>query len=382
MANFAVIGVAGYIAPRHLEAIKATGNHVIAALDPHDSVGILDRYFSDAHFFTEPERFDRHLEKLRRGDPAGAAHYVTICSPNYLHDAHIRMALRLHAHAVCEKPLVINPWNLDALADLEREYDRRVYTVLQLRLNPRLIALREQLMHEPPGTVHQVDLSYITRRGRWYNVSWKGDAAKSGGVAMNIGVHFYDLLVWLFGPVKGDALYLREENRMVGRLELERAHVRWFLSVEADDLPAGWLESGKHAFRSLTLDGDALELSENFGDLHTRVYSEILAGRGFGIEHARPAIELVHRVRHSLVSQPDREGVHPAALRFFPQFTTQFTTQFTHGNTATQFTPQFTPGSAPGSSAPGSAPGSTAPGSTMPGTAPGVPSDRDTQETR
>jgi UDP-N-acetyl-2-amino-2-deoxyglucuronate dehydrogenase len=308
--NFALIGAAGFVAPRHLKAIHDTGHRLIAAVDPHDAAGILDKYFPEARFFTEIERFDRFLEKRRRGPKAEQIDFVGICSPNYLHDAHIRLALRAHAHAICEKPLVISPWNLEALQVLEQETGRRVHTVFQLRLHPALIALHDELAARPAGSPAEVELSYITRRGPWYDISWKGSEEKSGGVAMNIGIHFFDLLVWLFGSVQSSAMHLRDPRRMAGRLDLERARVRWFLSVDGADLPAGNAESGRSAYRSLTIDGRELEFSEGFGDLHTHLYQEVLAGRGFGIEDARPAIELVYRIRKDALVKPG-EDAHP-----------------------------------------------------------------------
>jgi UDP-N-acetyl-2-amino-2-deoxyglucuronate dehydrogenase len=313
--NFGLIGAAGYIAPRHMQAIKDTGNQLIAALDPTDSVGVMDRYFPEAKFFTEFERFDRHLEKLRRGDEAQRVHYVSICSPNYLHDAHCRFALRLRAHAICEKPLVINPWNLDALRELEQETDCRVYTVLQLRLLPALLELKKKLdARQAKGKRAEVSLSYITRRGPWYHTSWKGQEERSGGVAVNIGIHFFDLLTWLFGTAHEAHLHLSTQARMGGRLELEHATVNWFLSVDKADLPQGYLEAGKPAYRSLTLDGEEIEFSEGFGDLHTMVYRDILNGGGFGLDDAKPAIELVHRIRETAVTKAPA-GSHPLLLR-------------------------------------------------------------------
>src|SRR5712692_7765798 len=281
--NFALTGVAGFVAPRHLNAIKATGHRLVAAADPHDAVGILDRYAFDVRFFTEIERFDRHLEKLRRGPEANRVHYVTICSPNYLHDAHVRLALRVGANAICEKPLVINPWNLDALQELERETGSRIYTVLQLRLHRQLIALRDRLASEAPSRQHDVSLTYITARGRWYDTSWKGSQERSGGIVTNIGIHFFDLLIWLFGAVDFCEVHLREPHRAAGFLELERASVRWFLSTDITDLPFTAEPGVKSTFRSVTVDGKEVEFSEGFGDLHTRLYEEVLAGRGFGI---------------------------------------------------------------------------------------------------
>jgi UDP-N-acetyl-2-amino-2-deoxyglucuronate dehydrogenase len=308
--NFALIGAAGFVAPRHLKAIHDTGHRLIAAVDPHDAAGVLDTYFPETRFFTEIERFDRFIEKRRRGPEEEQIQFVGICSPNYLHDAHIRLALRAHAHAICEKPLVINPWNLEALQVLEQETGRRVHTVFQLRLHPALISLHDELASRPAGPPAEVELSYITRRGPWYDVSWKGSEEKSGGVAMNIGIHFFDLLLWLFGPVRSSATHLRDQRRMAGRLVLERAHVRWFLSVDAADLPAGYVESRRAAYRSLTIDGRELEFSEGFGDLHTSLYREVLSGRGFGIEDARPAIELVYRIRKDVLAKPG-EDAHP-----------------------------------------------------------------------
>lgn len=306
--NFAVIGVGGYIAPRHLRAIRDTGNQLLAAVDPKDSVGVLDQYSFDVKFFTEIERFDRHLEKLRRGPEEGRIHYVSICSPNYLHDAHCRLALRSGADVICEKPLVINPWNLEALEEIEEETKKRIHTILQLRAHPELIKLRESLQKE--NTIHNVELTYITSRGPWYQVSWKGHADKSGGVATNIGVHFFDLLMWLFGSVSGIKVYHSDDQRMSGFIELERARVRWFLSVDKNDLPAQVKAGGKTTYRSITVDGKEIEFSEGFTDLHTRVYEETLAGRGFGIQDARPSITLTHDIRTSPISP--RDGLaHP-----------------------------------------------------------------------
>lgn len=309
--NFAVIGVGGYIAPRHLKAIRDTGNRLVAATDPSDSVGLLDQYSFDVRFFTEIERFDRHLEKLRRGPEEQRVQYVSVCSPNYLHDAHCRLGLRVGADVICEKPLVINPWNLDALADLEEETGHKVNTVLQLRLHPQLVALRQKLLAErSQGRQHDVVLSYITTRGAWYQISWKGNVEKSGGVATNIGIHFFDLLLWLFGEAGETKVYHADPYRMAGFTELEYARVRWFLSVDANDLPYA-VEPGKRStYRSITVDGQEIEFSEGFTDLHTRVYEETLAGRGFGIQDARPSVELTHLIRTSPLSALD-DGVHP-----------------------------------------------------------------------
>lgn len=297
MSNFAIIGVAGYIAPRHLKAIKDTGHTLLAACDPSDSVGILDRYFFDARYFREFERFDRFVEKQRRRGDAERIHYVSICSPNYLHDAHMRLALRVGAHAICEKPLVISPWNLDPLAELEAECSRRIYTVLQLRVHPSLIALREQLAAAPAPRKHEVVLTYVTSRGNWYLASWKGDVTRSGGLATNIGIHFFDLLIWLFGRVEGLEVNVSEPTRVSGYLALERANVRWYLSVDRNDLPFRAEAGGPATHRSIQVDGREVEFSEGFADLHTAVYRDILEGRGFGVEDARPSIVLAHAIR-------------------------------------------------------------------------------------
>jgi UDP-N-acetyl-2-amino-2-deoxyglucuronate dehydrogenase len=303
--NFAIIGVGGYIAPRHLRAIRDTGNNLIAAADPKDSVGILDQFGYDVSFFTEIERFDRHLEKLRRGPEENRVHYISVCSPNYLHDAHCRLAMRVNADVICEKPLVINPWNLDSLEEIEAETGRKVNTVLQLRVHPELLKLKQALQEDTSSKQHDVVLTYITSRGIWYHVSWKGQAEKSGGVATNIGIHFFDLLLWLFGAAGDVKLYHADDKRMSGYIELENARVRWFLSVDVNDLPEVAVASGKKTFRSITVDGQEVEFSEGFTDLHTRVYEETLAGRGFGIQDARPSIELTHRIRTSPISALD-----------------------------------------------------------------------------
>jgi len=310
--NFAVIGAGGYIAPRHFKAIRETHNRLIAASDPKDSVGILDQFGFDIRFFSEIERMDRHLEKLRRGPEAGALHYLTVCSPNYLHDAHCRLGLRLGADVICEKPLVINPWNLDALQELEHETHHRVYNVLQLRCHEKLVALREQLAQERSGN-HKVVLTYITSRGPWYDVSWKGDLTKSGGIPSNIGIHFFDLLIWLFGSPVSHKVHLQDPRRMSGFVALERAEVRWFLSIDHRDLPFTVQPGGKTTFRSIEVDGQAIEFSEGFTDLHTRVYEGILDGSGFGIEHARPSIELTHELRIAQLSPRDSD-CHPLLL--------------------------------------------------------------------
>ena len=309
--NFAITGAAGFVAPRHLRAIADTGNRLIAAVDPNDSVGVLDRYAPSARFFTEIERFDRHLEKLRRGPDDERVHYLSVCSPNYLHDAHIRMALRCGADAICEKPVVINPWNLDALQQLEQETGHRVSTVLQLRLHPELMALKTRLDAEP-SRQHDVELTYITTRGPWYFVSWKGNLERSGGLATNIGIHFFDLLMWLFGGVERSDVHLREDGRAAGFIECQRARIRWFLSVRAEDLPFAHQPGQKTTFRSITVDGSAVEFTEGFTDLHTRVYEEVLAGRGFSLDLARASIELAYRIRHAPVVD-GASDLHPMA---------------------------------------------------------------------
>lgn len=308
-SNFAIIGVGGYIAPRHLKAIREVRGRLLAAADPKDSVGILDQHAFDVRFFTEIERLDRHLEKLRRGPEADRVRWVSVCSPNYLHDAHCRLALRVGAHAICEKPLVISPWNLDALEALERETGQRIFTVLQLRVHEQLKALRAKLQ-AAQSTSHEVELTYVTSRGNWYDVSWKGDASKSGGIPTNIGIHFFDLLIWLFGGALRNETHLLEPRRAGGSLVLEKATVRWFLSIDPTDLPFVAAPGQKATFRSITVDGSELEFSEGFADLHTRIYEETLVGRGFGLEDARPAIELAHRIRSSALTRAGA-GAHP-----------------------------------------------------------------------
>lgn len=298
MINFALIGASGYIAPRHMKAIKETGNTLACALDPNDSVGIIDSYFPEAHFFTEFERFDRHVDKRRRkGNPID---YMGICSPNYLHDSHIRFALKSGAHAICEKPLVLNPWNIDALLEIEKESGKRAYNILQLRLHESIIKLKEKVQSElakNPNKVYEVDLTYLTSRGKWYFVSWKGDVSKSGGIATNIGVHFYDMLAWIFGAPKSNRVHILRDDVASGILELEHARVRWFLSVNYDYIPREVKESGKRTYRSISVDGEEFEFSEGFTDLHTRSYADILGGGGFGLEEARKCIEIVHEIR-------------------------------------------------------------------------------------
>ncbi len=297
MKNFALIGVAGFIAPRHLQAIRDTKNNLIAALDKFDSVGVIDSFFPNADFFTEFERFDRHLEKLRR--QGERIDYVTICSPNYLHDSHIRFALRQQADAICEKPLVLNPWNLDALEEIERETGKKVYTILQLRLHPAIQALKKEVDAAPREKRFKVSLIYITSRGHWYHHSWKGDESKSGGIATNIGVHFFDMLLWIFGKQLGMETEAIDKDHASGTIHFERADVDWKLSINAGHLPAEVKTAGKRTFRSLQIEGKEIEFSDGFTDLHTKCYEQILAGKGFGIKDARPSIETVYKLRKS-----------------------------------------------------------------------------------
>jgi UDP-N-acetyl-2-amino-2-deoxyglucuronate dehydrogenase len=309
-----MIGIAGYIAPRHLQAIQETNNNLIAAMDPHDSVGVIDRYFPEVSFFREFERFDRHAEKLKRGPEKGRINYVTICSPNFLHDAHIRFALRIGANAICEKPLVLNPWNLDALEDLEHMYGKRVNTILQLRVHPSLVQLKEKILNNKSKTKKEVVLTYITSRGLWYHYSWKGEKDKSGGIATNIGIHFFDLLMWLFGDVQKSEVYYSDQYKLGGFLELKDANVKWFLSLDRNDLSAQTVADKKSTFRSIIIDGEEIQFSEGFTDLHTKVYERTLCGNGFGIQEARPSIKLVHNIRTAKVI-PNRENMHPNIKR-------------------------------------------------------------------
>jgi UDP-N-acetyl-2-amino-2-deoxyglucuronate dehydrogenase len=297
--TFALIGAAGYIAPRHMKAIQDTGSTLIAALDKNDSVGIIDSYFPDADFFTEFERFDRHIDKLRRENEGKSVDFISICSPNYLHDSHMRFALRSDADAICEKPLVLNPWNIDGLQDIERDTGRKVNTILQLRVHPSIIALRDKVRSENKSTKHEVDLTYITSRGHWYLQSWKGDEKKSGGIATNIGVHFYDMLHFIFGELQENVVHHSSETMAAGYLEYEKARVRWFLSVDFAFVPDSAKAQGQRTYRSITVDGEEIEFSGGFTDLHTRSYEEILAGRGFGLEENRVAIETVANIRNA-----------------------------------------------------------------------------------
>ncbi len=295
--NFGLIGVAGFVAARHLKAIKETGNNLLASLDKFDSVGILDAFFPESDFFVEFERFDRHFDKLKRFGTK--IDYVSICSPNYLHDSHIRFALRHQATAICEKPIVLNPWNVDALQEIENETGKKIYTILQLRLHPKIIELREKVKAGPKGKVHDIDLSYITSRGNWYHISWKGDIQKSGGVATNIGIHFFDMLSWIFGDTIRVIVHLSQPNKAAGYLELENARIRWFLSIDQDDLPPSVKKEGKRTFRSVVVDNEEIEFSDGFTDLHTTSYKEILEGRGFGLNDARQSVITAFTIRNS-----------------------------------------------------------------------------------
>ena len=295
MSDFALIGAAGFIAPRHLKAIKETGNNLVAALDKFDSVGVMDSYFPGASFFTEFERFDRHLEKAARGRTP--IDYLSVCSPNYLHDSHIRFGLRHGATVICEKPLVLNPWNIDALAELEKETGKQIFNILQLRFHPHLLALKEKVAASDPSKIFDLDLAYITSRGNWYYTSWKGDLPKSGGIATNIGIHFFDMLTWIFGAVKKNIVHLHTHDRAAGFLEFERARVRWFLSINGDTLPLFVKEKGQRTYRSITIEGKEVEFSDGFTDLHTKSYQHILDGAGFTLLEALPSIELAHHIR-------------------------------------------------------------------------------------
>lgn len=297
MKYFALIGAAGFVAPRHMRAIKDTGNELVAAVDKFDSVGIIDSYFPNADFFVEFERFDRHLEKLKR--QGRKVDYVSICSPNYLHDAHMRFSLRYGADAICEKPLVLNPWNIDALQEIEKETGNRVNCILQLRLHPAVIALKEKIEQGPKDKIWDIDLAYLTSRGHWYYTSWKGDAEKSGGIATNIGIHFYDMLMWIFGPVKKNVVHITTHDRAAGYLELEKARVRWFLSINYDVLPEAVKAKGGRTYRSLKIEGEEFEFSEGFNDLHTMSYQHVLDGHGFGLEEARAAVQVVYDIRNA-----------------------------------------------------------------------------------
>lgn len=297
MKNFTIIGTAGYIAPRHLQAIKHTGNNLIAALDLFDSVGIIDSYFPDAAFFTEFERFDRHIDKIRRNNKN--IDYVSICTPNYLHDSHIRFALRHHANAICEKPLVLNPWNVEALEDIEKEYGKKIYNILQLRLHPNIIELKKKV-DLSGDKIYDVDLTYLTSRGSWYYTSWKGDVSKSGGIATNIGIHFFDMLTWIFGDVKKNVVNIHTHDRAAGYLELEKARVRWFLSINYNVIPKEVQDKGQRTYRSITVGGEEIEFSKGFTDLHTESYKHILSGDGFRLEDAKNSINIAYEIRNAV----------------------------------------------------------------------------------
>ncbi|HEC44085.1 MAG TPA: Gfo/Idh/MocA family oxidoreductase [Bacteroides sp.] len=303
--NFALIGVGGYIAVRHLKAIKETGNKLVAALDINDSVGIIDSYFPEADFFVEFERFDRHIDKLRR--KGTKVDYIAICSPNYLHDSHIRFALRSGAHAICEKPLVMNPWNFEGLMDYQSEMGRKVFNVLQLRLHPSIIALREKIRNGPADKIYDIDLTYITSRGNWYHYSWKGNIQKSGGIATNIGIHFFDMLIWIFGDVKKNETIMLKCDKASGRLELEKANINWFLSVDYDDLPKEIKTKRQRTFRKIIIDQEEIEFSDGFTDLHTQTYQHILDGKGFGLEESKRSIEVVYEIRNAEINGKDED---------------------------------------------------------------------------
>jgi UDP-N-acetyl-2-amino-2-deoxyglucuronate dehydrogenase len=295
MKNFALIGAAGYIAPRHMKAIKETGNDLVAAFDPFDSVGVIDAYFPNTDFFTEFERFDRHIDKLRR--KGTKVDFVSICSPNYLHDSHIRFGLRNQADVICEKPLVLNPWNFDALEEIEKETGRQVYNILQLRLHPSIIALKEKVAKADNKEKYDFDLTYITSRGNWYYTSWKGDASKSGGIATNIGVHFFDMLSWIFGDIQQNIVHVHTHDTAAGYLEFSRARIRWFLSINEQTIPEDLRKQGKRTYRSMKIENEEIEFSDGFTDLHTKSYKNILEGKGFKLNEARKSIEIVHQIR-------------------------------------------------------------------------------------
>ncbi len=316
MKNFALIGAAGYIAPRHLKAIKDTNNLLLAALDKNDSVGVMDSYFPEASFFTEFERFDRHIEKLKRENKI-KLDYVSICTPNYLHDAHIRMALRSGANAICEKPLVLNPWNIDALQAIEKETGNKIYTILQLRHHQAILDLKKKVEESPRDKMFEVDLTYLTSRGKWYYASWKGDVSKSGGIASNIGVHFFDMLSWVFGGLKENIVYEHTHDRATGYLEFEKARVKWFLSIDYNLIPVEIKSKGQRTYRSITVDGDEIEFSHGFTELHTESYKAILEGQGYGLEDARTSIEIVHEIRNSDLKKSIENKTH--SMYFMPK---------------------------------------------------------------
>jgi UDP-N-acetyl-2-amino-2-deoxyglucuronate dehydrogenase len=298
MKRFALIGAAGFVAPRHMKAIRDTGNRLVVVLDPFDSLGVIDSYFPDADYFTESERFDRHLDKLRR-QKEQKIDYVAICSPNYLHDAHIRLTLRNQADAICEKPLVLNPWNIDALKEVEKETGKRINVILQVRLHPEIIKLKQRILQTPAGKIYDVNLTYITSRGNWYHRSWKGEAAKSGGVATNIGIHFFDMLIDLFGQVKENMVHYSDEKTVAGFMQLERARIKWFLSLDFNLLPNEVKVNGQRTYRSITIDSEEIEFSGGFADLHTESYKRIIEGNGFSADDARPSIQTAYEIRNA-----------------------------------------------------------------------------------
>ena len=309
MKNFALIGTAGYIAPRHLRAIKETNNNLVAAVDKFDSVGIMDSFFPNVNFFVEFERFDRHIEKLKRENKF-SLDYVSICTPNYLHDAHIRFALRQGADAICEKPLVLNPWNIDALETLETEYQKKVNPILQLRLHESIVALKQKIENGPKDKIYDVDLTYLTSRGKWYYTSWKGDLSKSGGIASNIGIHFFDMLSWIFGSLQKNTVHVHTHDRAAGYLELRQARVRWFLSINYDLIPEDIKAKGQRTYRSIKVDGKEIEFSDGFLDLHTKSYQNILEGRGFSLQDAATSVQITHEIRNAELT-PIQGDYHP-----------------------------------------------------------------------
>ncbi len=316
MKRFVLIGAAGFVAPRHMRAIKDTGNTLVAALDPNDSVGTIDSFFPDSAFFTEFERFDRHVSKLKRnGEPID---YVSVCSPNYLHDAHIRFGLRNGANVICEKPLVLNPWNVDGLLDIEQETGHRVYTILQLRLHPAIIELKRQVENSPPDKVFDVNLTYITSRGNWYYASWKGEKEKSGGIATNIGIHFFDMLHWIFGDVQENIVFVHNHDRAAGYLGLKKARVHWFLSINYHTIPESVKNNGMRTYRSITVEGKEIEFSDGFTDLHTISYQDVMDGKGFGLETAAHAVEIAHTIRNAKPVGLQHEHHPLAALPYSP----------------------------------------------------------------
>jgi len=297
--NFALIGI-GYIAEKHLRAIKETGNDLLAALDPHDSVGILDEYFPNCEYFSDHARFERHIAKAQFQNTSNKIDYFSICSPNYLHDSHIRLALNSGANVICEKPLVINPWNLDLLEKLEETSKLSIFTVLQLRLHPEILKLKKE--QQLSKTKKDITLSYISARGKWYQHSWKGNIEKSGGILVNIGIHFFDMLLWIYGPVKHFEVYEYSDTKASGYLELANANVKWFLSIDKSDLPKNVIEQNNSTYRSITIDNKELEFSQGFKNLHTEVYREIFLNGGNRISESRPSIELVYKLKNEKIS--------------------------------------------------------------------------------